>query len=160
MYTWKDLCPLTAEEALRVHRKGLRVLALSSVRSFIIKDMRDIRRHAKRDRIFAVNKDELLRSETHYVANYTIVVEMDGSHNVIAEKAYKTRDEAKDDCKRLLAQTMLRNGICADGQYWVVYELNRYLFGDFNGLDEMDEGEITMKNKVVTDVPAGFWLPF
>ena len=75
-------------------------------------------------------------------------------------KAYKTRDEAKDDCKRLLAQTMLRNGICADGQYWVVYELNRYLFGDFNGLDEMDEGEITMKNKVVTDVPAGFWLPF
>lgn len=159
MYTWKDLCPLTSEEATRALGHGLLILALQGGKSQVVKTKAGILFHAKRGAVFATDRRALEMKETHYEADY-VILRNDTDGVVSASKLYKTRDEAKDDCKAFLAQTMREHGILEDGRYDAHYELYRYTFGNFAGLDEDDEGEVVLESGVVTDVPAGFWLPF
>lgn len=159
MFTWRELCPLTAKEACVAFEKGLMVLGISADAGFVVKSKRDICRHAKKGGVFATDREALTQKETYYIATYTIFREDDGVIEV--SKKYATKDDAKNDCHSLLAQAMREHGIRKDGKYRAVCEMHRFAFGEYRGMcDFPEEGEITLKNGVVTDVPAGFWLPF
>lgn len=157
---WINMVPLNRDEALDAFKRGLKVLCLRSDLSYMATSKAAIMRHARRGGVFAVDRDALVRQHTHFIAHYTIMCNESDCNAVKVSRQYATRDEACDNCKNLLTQTLRAHGIQEDGEYWATYELDKYFMGNYEHCYECDEGYITLKGNEVTDVPAGFWMPF
>lgn len=136
------------------------MLCLNSKQSTIAKCRADIKQHAKKGGVFATNRDELIRKETYFVAKYTVQPNMASVQRFTVFKRYEDRDDAMSGCEAFLTQSFREHGITEDGEYWAEFMLERYVMGTYDTMTDFDEGFVKVKDRTVTDVPCGFWMPF
>lgn len=166
-YRWKDYIPLTSNDARRAFLKGVQVICLHPAReSKPVTSEGDIRKHARKGGIFAVNRNALMNAETTYLMEYRFVHPVSGLAMAMAtpEDGITLTVESADRFtlfekgQAYLSQLATQHN-CPDGDYWAEYYGYRITLGEKECTDH-DDGVITVKNGQVILVPNNFWLPF
>ena len=166
-YRWKNYIPLTPGDAKCAYQKGMQVLCLYPTgKNKPVTSVADIRKHAWKGGIFAVNREALMRAETTYLMEYQIVHPVIGPAMSMAtpEDGLVLTVEANDRYalfekgQAYLSQLATQHN-CPDGEYWAEYYGYRITLGEKECTDH-DKGVVTVKNGQVILVPNNFWLPF
>lgn len=167
IYRWNNYVPMTGSEALRAFRKGMEILVIRPGRKPVpMATEADIRRFARKRCIFAADRVLLLRKEATFKVDYFVVIPgTEGEAELLHpegsphfHKEYSDRYEIFENCKANLTELIQRHQL-PDGKYWTEFLVDEDVLGKVSNCD-YDEGEITVVNGQVTEVPSGFVMPF
>lgn len=161
-YAWRDYIPLSSSDARRAFRKGVQVFCLHSSRlGEPVTSEAEIRKHAKKGRIFVVKRMELKKAETTYIAEYEIrhpLNDPEAEMKAVLVKEYDDHFALFEEGNNNFSILATQCG-CPDGEYWVEYSGFEKVFGK-KSCTTFDEGVMTFKDGKVVNAPKNFWLPF
>lgn len=163
-FRWLNMMPLTQNEACQVVRNGIKVFAVQKFRTTAVTTVEQFCKIARTNCIFMADRNELLYAATYYEARYVIRYPEEDEWPTPKKlptitKIYSKVHEARDDCENALNE-MVRIHNLPDGHVWVEFENHDMRFGKSVYYRSFDEGCVTIKDGVVTDIPSDFMLPF
>lgn len=165
-YPWRDMIPLTADDAKKALAQQLEVFALlpnGKLRQMFSKAA--ISRRSLFGTCFCVDRKAFRKANTQYEAHYGFFAKngdfLEDGHplkDAPVVSFYEAPEDAYVYSRAKLADALAAVGI-KNGQFWLEFDLTEYFLNEKQPVGH-DEGIVVIKDGVLMEVPAGLELPF